>query len=100
VRARDGSLVTIEALMADRLRHSLEELCLFRGVVCTFGVCVMSLKDCRERVKQTNYLCRLFTTKKGLSLASIPLRSTSKYIDLLLIMIISFCAKKSSRGRT
>ena len=26
VRARDASLLTIEALMADRLRHSLEEL--------------------------------------------------------------------------
>ena len=61
MRTRDASFVTIEALMADRLRHSLEELLPKprRGVyircVCVC-VCVMSLKECRERELLTPFI--------------------------------------------
>ena len=46
MRARDASRMTIEALMADRLRHSLEELLpsLRRGVYI-LCVCVCDVTD-------------------------------------------------------
>ena len=59
MRARDASLVTIEALLVDRLRHVHEELLpspLRGGYMCVC-VCVTSLNDCRQRErKNMNYL--------------------------------------------
>ena len=58
VSAREGSCVNIEALMADRLRHILEEL-LPTPRRCVY-VCVTSPNDSRQRAKQTNELLKAF----------------------------------------
>ena len=49
VRARDASFVTIEALMANRLRHSLEELL----PSPRRGVYILCVCDVTERMHET-----------------------------------------------
>jgi hypothetical protein len=62
VRARDASFVTIEALMADRLRHVLELLpSPRRGAY----MCVTSMNDCRQRAKHTDKLIISFIYNKN-----------------------------------
>jgi hypothetical protein len=61
VRARDACLVTIEAVMADRLRHSLEELFPSpRRGVYILCVCVCDVTERIQATCKTNELLMPF----------------------------------------